>query len=70
MVIVLAAVVNEKPLLSCYIPKPLVEEKGWNAGAVVRDLGKHIQGGGGSALFLSYGRRKKPPQGFQCTSGS
>ena len=60
VVIVLAAVVNEKPLLSCYIPKPLVEEKGWNAGAVVRDLGKHIQGGGGGQPFFATAGGKNP----------
>lgn len=60
VVIVLAAVVNQKPLLSCYIPKPLVEEKGWNAGAVVRDLGKHIQGGGGGQPFFATAGGKTP----------
>jgi alanyl-tRNA synthetase len=60
VVIVLAAVVNEKPLLSCYISKPLVEEKGWNAGAVVRDLGKHIQGGGGGQPFFATAGGKNP----------
>ncbi|MGA8855436.1 MAG: alanine--tRNA ligase, partial [Christiangramia sp.] len=38
---------NGKALLSCYVSKNLVKEKELNAGAIVRELGKYIQGGGG-----------------------
>ncbi len=44
---------NGKALLSCYISKNLVEEKGLNAGQVVRELGKYIQGGGGGQPFFA-----------------
>ena len=42
-----------KALLSCYISKELVSDKGLNAGQVVRELGKHIQGGGGGQPFFA-----------------
>jgi hypothetical protein len=38
---------EDKPMLSCYISKELVAGKKLNAGQVVRELGKYIQGGGG-----------------------
>ncbi|MFZ9075383.1 MAG: alanine--tRNA ligase [Flavobacteriaceae bacterium] len=42
-----------KPLLSCFISKTLVEEQGLDAGKIIRDLGKHIQGGGGGQAFFA-----------------
>ena len=44
---------NGKALLSCYISKELVEAKDYNAGKVVRELGKFIQGGGGGQAFFA-----------------
>ncbi len=51
--LVLATAEEGKPTLSCYISKELVAEKGLNAGQVVRELGKHIQGGGGGQPFFA-----------------
>ncbi|WP_108805169.1 alanine--tRNA ligase [Aquimarina sp. Aq107] len=51
---------NGKALLSCYISKNLVEEKGLNAGQVVRELGKYIQGGGGGQSFFATAGGKNP----------
>ncbi|MDO7137535.1 alanine--tRNA ligase [Algibacter lectus] len=51
---------NGKALLSCYISKELVESKGLNAGQVVRELGKHIQGGGGGQPFFATAGGKNP----------
>ena len=48
-----AAEPNGKALLSCYISKELVKEKGLNAGTIVRELGKYIQGGGGGQPFFA-----------------
>jgi alanyl-tRNA synthetase len=42
-----------KALLSCYISKELVISKNLNAGAIVRELGKHIQGSGGGQPFFA-----------------
>ena len=49
-----------KALLSCYISKDLAASKGWNAGQIVRDLGKYIQGGGGGQPFFATAGGKNP----------
>jgi alanyl-tRNA synthetase len=50
--LVLATADEDKPMLSCYISKELVADKKLNAGQVVRELGKYIQGGGGDLSLL------------------
>jgi alanyl-tRNA synthetase len=58
---ILFAAENEgKALLSCYISKELVNERKLNAGLVVRELGKHIQGGGGGQPFFATAGGKNP----------
>ncbi|MFI0492427.1 DHHA1 domain-containing protein, partial [Flavobacterium sp.] len=57
--LVLATAEDEKPMLSCYISKELVAEKGLNASQVVRELGKFIQGGGGGQPFFATAGGKK-----------
>ncbi len=49
-----------KALLACYISKNLVAEKDLNAGTIVRELGKHIQGGGGGQPFFATAGGKNP----------
>ncbi|WP_104734614.1 alanine--tRNA ligase [Hanstruepera ponticola] len=49
-----------KALLSCYISKELVAERNLNAGQIVRELGKHIQGGGGGQPFFATAGGKNP----------
>ena len=49
-----------KALLTLYVSKNLVEEKGFNAGSIIRDLGKHIQGGGGGQPFFATAGGKNP----------
>ncbi|MDO5968412.1 alanine--tRNA ligase [Flavivirga aquimarina] len=51
---------NGKALLSCYISKALVASKELNAGQVVRELGKYIQGGGGGQPFFATAGGKNP----------
>ena len=51
--LVLATADEDKPMLTCYISKELVNDKKLNAGAVVRELGKFIQGGGGGQPFFA-----------------
>ena len=51
---------NGKALLSCYISKELVASKNMDAGKVVRELGKYIQGGGGGQPFFATAGGKNP----------
>ncbi|MBT4916578.1 MAG: alanine--tRNA ligase [Formosa sp.] len=44
---------NGKALLSCYVSKQLVVSKGLNAGTIVRELGRYIEGGGGGQPFYA-----------------
>lgn len=50
--LVLASAQDGKAVLSCYISKELVAERKLNAGHIIRELGKYIQGGGGGQAFL------------------
>ncbi|EAR17070.1 alanine--tRNA ligase [Robiginitalea biformata] len=49
-----------KALLTLYISKGLAAEKDLNAGAIIRELGKHIQGGGGGQPFFATAGGKNP----------
>ncbi|MFK5891366.1 MAG: alanine--tRNA ligase [Flavobacteriaceae bacterium] len=52
--------VNGKALLSLYISKELVAGKNLNAGTIIRELGTHIQGGGGGQAFFATAGGKNP----------
>ncbi|MGM1055013.1 MAG: alanine--tRNA ligase [Bacteroidota bacterium] len=58
--LLLASEQDGKAVLSCYISKELVLEKGLNAGKVVKELGKYIQGGGGGQPFFATAGGKNP----------
>ncbi len=58
--LVIGTVADGKPMLTCYISKEVVERKGLNAGQVVRELGKYIQGGGGGQAFFATAGGKNP----------
>ncbi|MEX1382595.1 alanine--tRNA ligase [Lutibacter sp.] len=49
-----------KAFLTCFISKNLVTEKDLNAGKVVRELGKLIQGGGGGQPFYATAGGRNP----------
>lgn len=51
--IVFGTVTEGKPMLTAYVSKEIVESKGLNAGQIVRELGKYIQGGGGGQAFFA-----------------
>jgi alanyl-tRNA synthetase len=54
----LASVEDGSPNIHCYISKELVAEKGLNAGNVIRELGKYIDGNGGGQPFFASGKGK------------
>jgi len=58
--LLLASEQDGKALLSCYISKELVAERDLDAGKVVRELGKYIQGGGGGQPFFATAGGKNP----------
>ncbi len=58
--LLLASDKGGKALLSCYISKELAVAKELNAGTIVRELGKHIQGGGGGQAFFATAGGKNP----------
>jgi alanyl-tRNA synthetase len=58
--LVFGSAIKDKALLTCSISKELVEEKGLDAGKVVRELGKFINGGGGGQKFFATAGGKNP----------
>ena len=54
----LASIEDNAPNIHCYISKEVVAEKGLNAGNVIRELGKHIEGNGGGQPFFASGKGK------------
>ena len=56
--VVLASVEDGLPNIHCYISKELVANNGLNAGTVIRELGKYIDGNGGGQPFFASGKGK------------
>ena len=54
----LASVEDDMPNIHCYISKEIVAEKSLNAGNVIRELGKYIDGNGGGQPFFASGKGK------------
>ncbi len=54
----LASIEDNTPNIHCYISKELVAEKALNAGTVIRELGKLIDGNGGGQPFFASGKGK------------
>lgn len=52
---VIGSVYEEKPMLNVCISEDLVKDHGLNAGQLVREAAKLIQGGGGQPHFASAG---------------
>lgn len=58
--LVLGSKQDGKALLACYISKDLAEAKELNAGKIVKELGRFIQGGGGGQPFFATAGGKNP----------
>ena len=58
--LVLGAVLDGKPLLTVMISENIVSEKGLDAGKIVREAGREIQGGGGGQPFYATAGGKNP----------
>ncbi len=54
----LASVEDGLPNIHCYISKELVTSKSFNANAVIKELGKYIEGNGGGQPFFASGKGK------------
>jgi alanyl-tRNA synthetase len=54
----LASVEDGLPNIHCYISKELVSAKSLNANAVIKELGKYIEGNGGGQPFFASGKGK------------
>ena len=69
--LLLGAAQNGKAVLSCYISKELVSDRGLNAGQIVREMGKYIKGGGGGQPFFATAGGKDPggiPQALEAAA--
>ncbi len=51
---------GDKAGLSVAMTDGLLKEKGWNAGQLIRDWAKEIQGGGGGQPFFATAGGKNP----------
>ncbi len=51
--VILAANISEKPQIAVILAEDLIQSKGLNAGQIVRELAKEIQGGGGGQPFFA-----------------
>lgn len=60
LVAVLASRKNNKPILSCYVSKALAEKGKLQANAIIKEIGQHIQGGGGGQPFFATAGGKNP----------
>jgi len=54
----LASIEDGLPNIHCYISKELVADKSLNANAVIKELGKYIEGNGGGQPFFASGKGK------------
>lgn len=60
LLLVLGTITDEKPMLTCYVAKNLADNNQFHAGQIVKELGKHIQGGGGGQAFFATAGGKNP----------
>ncbi len=59
-VAVLASRKNDKPILTCYVSKAIAQNGTITANAIIKEIGQHIQGGGGGQPFYATAGGKNP----------
>jgi len=52
-VVLIGNVIDDKPQLLLKISENLIKTKGWNAGTLIREIAKEINGGGGGQPFFA-----------------
>ena len=60
LVAVLASRKNDKPILSCYVSKAIAQNGTITANVIIKEIGQHIQGGGGGQPFFATAGGKNP----------
>ena len=60
LVLVLGTAQEDKAMISCYVSKELVADRGLHAGEAVKLLGKYIEGSGGGQPFFATAGGKNP----------
>ncbi len=58
--VLFGSISNNKPSICVGVSKDLIESKGLNAGAIIRELAKEIQGGGGGQANIATAGGKNP----------
>ena len=60
LVAVLGSKKDDKPILSCYVSKELVDKGSYQANTIIKEIGQYIQGGGGGQAFFATAGGKHP----------
>ena len=60
LVAVLGSKKDDKPILSCYVSKELVDKGSYQANTIIKEIGHYIQGGGGGQAFFATAGGKHP----------
>lgn len=59
-VVVLGTVIDDKPYLAVAFSDDIIKEKGLHAGNLIREIAKHIDGGGGGQPYVATAGGKNP----------
>ena len=60
LVAILGSKKEDKPILSCYVSKELVDQGTYQANAIIKEIGQYIKGGGGGQPFFATAGGKHP----------
>ena len=60
LVAILGSKKEDKPILSCYVSKELVDQGIYQANAIIKEIGQYIKGGGGGQPFFATAGGKHP----------